>query len=68
MQTTEAVAWGVLDFAVMGILIFVTGSLFVPICRRMSGGKKYLAGGMVLLTFLFIWAELAVGVFTRLGS
>lgn len=67
MQFTDEVAWTFSDFAVMGALIFGTGSVFVLLARRTR--KHRIAIGLVLLAaFLWLWAELAVGIFTNWGS
>lgn len=60
--------WHLSDFIVMGTLVFGTGSLFILVARRIN--KKYRIGVALafVLAFLWIWAELAVGVFTNLGS
>jgi hypothetical protein len=68
MQFTAAVDWGILDCVVMGALVFGTGSLFVLVARKVPY-KYWLAVGVVLTgAFLYVWAELAVGIFTNLGS
>lgn len=67
MQFTSEVAWTRSDFAVMGVLLFVTGIMLNLVTSRMS---KYKAVGAiaVVLVFLYVWAELAVGIFTNIGS
>lgn len=68
MQFTNDVTWTLFDFIVMGTLLFGTGSMFVLIARKID--KKYRAA--IGLTFtigaLWLWAELAVGIFTNWGS
>ena len=60
--------WRPSDFAVMGALIFVTGSVFVLAARKLAR-KYWLALGIVVaLAFLYVWAELAVGIFFNFGS
>ena len=69
MQLTQEVDWDILDFSVMGILIFGISSLFVLTARKVKTTSNRIAVGIVfLLAFLYLWAELAVGIFTNLGS
>jgi hypothetical protein len=67
MQFTNEVVWTINDFITAGVLLFGTGSLFILTVRRI---KKYrFAIGILFLTaLLYVWAELAVGIFTNLGS
>ena len=68
MQFSTAVNWSLLDFIVMGTLLFGSGSLFVLVARRVPS-KYWLAIGIVFAVgFLYLWAELAVGIFTEIGS
>jgi len=68
MRFTDEVHWGLGDFAVMGLLLFGTASLFVLAARR-APRRYWLPIGLLLgLGFLYAWAELAVGIFTHLGS
>jgi hypothetical protein len=68
MQFTPAVNWGAMDFVVMAALLFGTCSLFVLVARKLPR-KYWIATGIVFaVAFLYAWAELAVGVFTSLGS
>lgn len=60
----EGLHWTASDFVVMGILIFGTGLLLNLIFTRVRDNKKRLVlGAAILLVFLLVWAELAVGVF-----
>jgi len=68
MQLTTEVSWDEKDFIVMGSLIFGMASLFVLVARTVSRKRRLFIGGMCVAVFLYIWIELAVGVFTNLGS
>jgi hypothetical protein len=69
MQFTDQVRWSLGDFAVMGALLFGTGSVFVMAARRWPRPAHRLAAWAALgIGFLYLWAELAVGVFTTWGS
>lgn len=63
----SSVNWTGSDFLVMGILLFGTGLILELVLR--SGGKyRVVAAIAVIFGFLWLWAELAVGVFTTWGS
>lgn len=68
MQFTAEVNWGREDFFVMGFLLFSTGSLFVLVARRVPRGRRPVIGVLFAAALIYIWAELAVGVFTNLGN
>lgn len=60
----ESINWGVFDFLVMGMLIFGTGLAYELLKLRVSGRTNRIILAVVLLgLFVYIWAELAVGVF-----
>jgi len=67
MQFTSEVNWSLSDFVIMGVMIFVTGTMINLTRLKMS---KYKIAGVltILVLFLWLWAELAVGVFTNWGS
>lgn len=64
MQFTTQVNWSVFDFLVMGILLLSTG-LTCEILSRKIISKKFKIAIIVsvIILFLLIWAELAVGIF-----
>jgi len=64
MQFTSEVSWQLMDFVVMGGLLFVVAFL-VDLFWRSLKNKKYrwIAITVVVIIFLLIWAELAVGIF-----
>lgn len=63
MQFTDQVKWTIIDFVLMGVLLFGTGSLFVLVIRH-GENIIYRAGMAVAVgaTFLMIWVNLAVGL------
>ena len=69
MQFTDEVNWDEADFIVMGVLVFGTGLMFDLIMKKVRNNTYRVVIGVALLAaFLYIWAELAVGIFTDLGS
>lgn len=60
--------WQPVDFVVMGTIFFSTGSIFVLVARRISKKYRIAIGIAFLIAFLWLWAELAVGIFTNWGS
>lgn len=68
MQFTSEVNWNMTDFVVMGLLLFSAGSVFVLVSRRSPHRRRVVIGVTVAAALLYIWAELAVGVFTNLGT
>jgi hypothetical protein len=67
MQFTEEVDWRANDFVVAGALLFVAGSL-LALAMRMPPRFRILRAGAVMVAFLYLYVELAVGVFTDWGS
>lgn len=67
MQFTEQVDWSPSDFVIMGVLVFGTG-LLIDLVIRKAGKYKAFGALAVVLAFLYVWAELAVGIFTNIGS
>ncbi len=68
-QISTEVSWNVADFALMAVLLFGISTLFVLIARKTSKKAHRILVGVLLAALLtYIWAELAVGVFTNLGS
>ena len=64
MQFTKEVQWSAFDFLLMGTLLLAVVLAFEFILRKTKRtAYRLLLGGVVVVTFLLIWAELAVGVF-----
>ena len=68
MQLTNEVQWDSTDFAVMAVMLFAFASLFVFFARLIPRKRRIAAGIVILLAFIYLWAELAVGIFTDWGS
>ena len=64
MQFTDEVKWTRLDFIVAGVLLFGTG-LLCEIAMRMikKVGYRVAICSVILLAFVLVWVELAVGIF-----
>jgi len=67
MQFTAEVNWTLSDFVIMGGLIFITG-LLIDLAWRTLGKYRALAVVGIVGLFLWLWVELAVGLFTNWGS
>lgn len=64
MQFTNEVDWSPFDFIVMGILLLSTGlvcELTLRVVKKNEHRIALLVG--IVIVFLLIWAELAVGIF-----
>ncbi|UGB37678.1 hypothetical protein [Frateuria soli] len=68
MQVSASVDWDARDFLVMGVLLFGTGSTFVLVARKVPRKYRAAVAATCAVALLYVWAELAVGVFTDLGS
>tara|TARA_B100000902_G_C27288727_1_gene905908 strand:+ start:716 stop:979 length:264 start_codon:yes stop_codon:yes gene_type:complete len=55
--------WGVEDFVIAGLLIFSCLSAVSYIKEKFSNQNKTIAIILVIIFFMLIWIELAVGVF-----
>lgn len=64
MQFTSEVNWELNDFIIMGVLLLFTGLSCELILRKVKSIKiRILICGVILLAFLLVWAEMAVGIF-----
>lgn len=64
MQFTTEINWTLSDFIIAGALLLSTGILCEIAIQKIKNLRLRVAVcGIVLLLFLLIWAELAVGIF-----
>ena len=69
MQFTDEVQWDETDFIVFGVMLAVVGLAIELAVRNIAKRRtRVLVIGAALFAFLWLWAELAVGVFTNWGS
>jgi uncharacterized membrane protein YadS len=64
MQFSPEVNWSLSDFLVMGVLLLGVGLMLELVLRKVQKKNHRVALiALVLIAFLLIWAELAVGIF-----
>ena len=64
MQLTDEVEWSLFDFIIMGTLLLIIGLMGEIISKKVKKYKhRVILYVVVAITFLLIWAELAVGIF-----
>lgn len=64
MQFSEDVSWSLLDFLIGGVLLGFTFLMFTVVYSKFNNSKyRWPICIAIILTFLMIWAELAVGIF-----
>jgi hypothetical protein len=63
----SGVNWTLSDFVMMGTLLLIVG-IGLDLVYRKAGKYKTLAVIVIVGAFFWLWAELAVGVFTNWGS
>ncbi|WP_313176106.1 hypothetical protein [Massilia sp.] len=69
MQFTNEVNWSGGDFAAAAVLLLGAGTALALALRTWPGTRqRLLATALLGLAFLYLWAELAVGIFFGLGS
>lgn len=64
MHYSDEVHWTLIDFAIMGVLLLVAGMSTQRVVKRVKSFPRratYII--LVILLFLLVWAELAVGIF-----
>jgi uncharacterized membrane protein len=69
MEYTTEVLWTGTDFIAAGMLLVLTGLVLTFALRKFrTTQSRLVALGVIGLGFLYCWAEMAVGIFTNLGS
>ena len=64
MQFTQEVQWSIGDFLVMGVLLFCLGASLDLLRQKIfSAPRRRIWTLVVVLFFLLLWAEMAVGIF-----
>ncbi len=64
MQFTNEVNWNIFDFMVAAILLIIAVFAYELISRKVKRPKnRTILSVVLLIIFLLIWAELAVGIF-----
>lgn len=63
MQFTSEVNWELGDFVIAGVLLLVTGLMVELVLRKTSNKYRFPVLAAIVLLFLLVWAELAVGIF-----
>lgn len=63
MQLTNSVSWSIFDFAAAGVILMATGLLYELVITRVHTSRtRKILGAALLIVFMLIWLELAVGV------
>lgn len=63
MQFTDEVNWQLNDFILMAVLLFTFSICTILMIRKLPK-KRVLLSLSAIILFLFVWAELAVGLFS----
>lgn len=69
MLFTDQVNWDKTDFIVIGVLLLTAGTVYEILSRlAKNADQRFIIGLVVLGAVAYLWAELAVGIFTNWGS
>ena len=66
---SKEMKWTLFDYATTGVLIFITLTVLTLTLKVLKTKmQRTLAGIVIFLLFIYVYAELAVGIFTKLGN
>ena len=68
MQFNSEVRWTSFDFIAMGTLLLFVGFLLILLTRKLHPRQFHVSVIAVCVGFLYVWAELAIGIFFSFGS
>lgn len=68
MQFSNEVNWTLFDFIAMAILILSCGLALMFLARKLTTKQFVLSAIAVFIGFLYVWAELAVGLLFNFGA
>ncbi len=69
MLFTDEVKWGMADFVIIGALLFGAGFVYELLASKThTRDQKIVTASVLVAVVIYVWAELAVGIFTNLGS
>ncbi|WP_205702749.1 hypothetical protein [Rubrivivax rivuli] len=64
MQFTAEIRWDAADFLAFGTMLLVAGLAGEAVARWVRSPKhRLMLGGAIVLAFLLVWVEAAVGIF-----
>jgi len=64
MQFTSEVSWTLSDFAIMGILLFLTVFTIDLVLKKVKTfTSRLIIVSVILIVLMLAWAEMAVGIF-----
>ena len=64
MAISDEINWSLFDFIIMGFLLLTLSIGINFVIKRVKNLKnRFLYIGILVLIFMLIWAELAVGIF-----
>jgi len=64
MLFTDEVRWSLFDFVIMGLMLVALGVGVRLVAKRVQGSTRlFLIIAIIILLFLLLWGEIAVGLF-----